>query len=162
MKRWLLLILACSTLSCATFETGSAAALGRADQEKMREMFYRKYTPYLRKYVAVYVAYVACSFDFIDEAQLNDLADSVIEQSVKDVDKALQGSASRLIRERADARAYLANFIALGMIDAQSTLLSESHGNDDSRPEPCDEQRHSIQAIYTELPELASGILSGR
>lgn len=161
MTRLFSLILACSTLSCAAFEPCPASELGRAEQVMMREMFYRKYTPYLKKYVEVYVAQARCNFDFIDEDKLNDLADSVIQQSVKDVDQALQGSAFGLIRENVDARAYLANFIAFGMIDAQSTLLSDRQGNDDSRPEPCDERRRSIQDIYTELPELASRILKG-
>lgn len=160
LKQCVCLSVASVMLCGATYGADTPSEIARKEQEKMRDVFYRHYTPYLKKYIKVYIAQSSCRYDFVNDAKMNDLADRVIQHAVVDFDKALYGSAFPTLRERSDVRTYLANFVAFSMIDAQSQLISETQTESYKHLENCEKDKSAIQHGYEELPKLAAKILA--
>ncbi len=113
------------------------AQIGMTEQSQIREIFYRDFSPYIKSYVSVFSAQDACKYDFINDNEFNDMADMVIKKLVSLIEIKLRQSLLADIKNSADLRVYLSNYIAVGMIDAQASIFTETSNIDYANKNQC-------------------------
>lgn len=160
MKSLIILIFAL-VLSSAAKAQDPLSQLAQSEQTLVREYFYRQFTPFIADYVAVFHAQIACKYDFIDDVVFNDLADSSIKHLITQLEDFLATSKFEGAKND-EVRRYIANFVGVGLIDAQANLLSAQQVIDYQLPQSCQQHAQKNKQAYEQLKAEVATILNSR
>jgi len=153
----LLLIILLSTTARADNALHDAA---ESDQIRISAFVKAHYAGYVENYLKVFIGHFKCDYDFVNEAEFNDLADDALESlsaSVRTLlSNRLETTASPLSPGQLD---YTSTLVALSVIDAYAERYTADLDRQyEAGTLDCEETSEANNVLYNSLPATLAEI----